>query len=320
MQKRQVENFCQCEHCRRYRFRIFGGAAPGERLTRDSDSYLMRSVVRDISLSSHPARLSVRWVRSGRYVYEIDGRRYVLQPGNFLLVGDGEIYNSASDQDELSECLTISFNPRVLSNVLGAMSDPSESLLDNPLERPAGATNFLTDVYTPEPGFKKLLDDFSARAAGASFHQTALDEAFYQLMERLVLLQKQVRSEIRRIPSAKLATREELYRRLRRARDFIRANSEAELKIEAIASTACLSPYHFLRSYKQAFGTTPHQELLDVRLEKARRLMSFEKNNFTLGRIATESGFNNLSSFSKAFRQKFKISPSLFESSEKPVE
>lgn len=321
MQPKTHVNFCHCSHCRDYQFRIYGGSG-GEPLTRNVSSYLMRGVIRDISLRHHPARLSVRWVSSGRYTYEINGRNYVLQPGNFLLIGDGETYNSASDSHTYSESLTVSFNSRILTDVLNGLSEREEFLLDNPFERRAKPeTLFFTDVYQPEGEIKTLLDNFSARAkAGASLDQTALDQSFYQLMERLVFLQKQVRSEIRGIPSRKLATREELYRRLRRARDFIRANSEKELKIEEIARVACLSPYHFLRTYKSSFGITPYQELLDVRLEKARRLMSFEKNNFTLGRIAIESGFNNLSSFSKAFRQKFKISPSLFEPSDKSAE
>ncbi len=310
-------NFCHCSHCRDYQFRIYGGAG-GEPLTKNASSYLMRGVVRDISLSRHPARLSMRWVSSGKYTYEINGGNYVLQPGNFLLVADGEIYNSASDSRAFSESLTVSFNSQILTNVLDGLSGREEFLLDDPFERRAKPdTLFFTDIYQPTGEIKILLDNFSARAkAGASINQIALDQAFYQLMERLVFLQKQVHAEIRGIPSRKSATREELYRRLRRARDFIRGNSDKELKIEEIARVACLSPYHFLRTYKSSFGITPHQELLDVRLEKARRLMSVEKNNFTLGRIATESGFNNLSSFSKAFRQKFKVAPSLFKSSE----
>jgi AraC-like DNA-binding protein len=321
MQSNAHVNFCHCTHCRDYQLRIYGGAN-GEKLTGNVASYLMRGVVRDISLRRHPARLSVRWVASGRYAYEIRGRNYVLEPGKFLLVADGEIYNSASDSKVISESLTVSFDSRILTDVLNVSSEREEFLLDNPFGRRAKPeTLFFTDLYQPEGEIKNLLDVFSARAKSAAhIDQTALDQTFYELMERLVFLQKQIRSEIRGIPSRKAATREELYRRLRRARDFIRANSDQELKIEEIARVACLSPYHFLRTYKSSFGITPHQELLDVRLEKARRLMNFEKNNFTLGRIAIESGFNNLSSFSKAFRQKFKIAPSLFESSDKPAE
>jgi hypothetical protein len=159
--------------------------------------------------------------------------------------------------------------------VLNNLSEREEFLLDDPFEqRMKPETLFFTGIYQPEGEIKSLLDNISARAkAGARLDQTALDQWFYQLMEQLVFLQKQVKSEIDGIPSRKSATREELYRRLRRARDFIRANADRELKIEEIASVACLSPYHFLRTYKSSFGITPHRELLDARLEKARRLM-----------------------------------------------
>jgi hypothetical protein len=81
-------NFCHCSHCRDYQVRIYGGAGR-DALTGDVGSYLMRGVVRDISLRRHPSRLSVRWVSSGTYTYEINGRNYVLEPGKFLLVADG---------------------------------------------------------------------------------------------------------------------------------------------------------------------------------------------------------------------------------------
>lgn len=317
----QNHDFCNCPNCGNIKTRIFGAGSKDNQLSVDSDTYLMHCVVRDATLKNHPSRLSVRWVRSGSYAFEIEGRNYLLQPGNFLVVGSGQTYNSAVDRQVMTESLSVSFNWRILADVLSAVKGGKhEWLLDNPFSEEGARLqiNFFTDLNFPNAEIKSLLDGFSAQIAyGKNPQQTLLDESFYHLMERLVFMQNQVRSEIKQIPSAKRATREELYRRVKRARDFIRANYNEELKIESIASVACLSPFHFLRSYKAAFDITPHQEMLNARLEKAVRLMSKEKNNFTLGRIATDSGFQNLSSFSKAFLQTFKVSPSKFDPSDK---
>ena len=315
------QNSCHCLRCRDLPVRVFGRGAGGGQTPGTADSYLMRGVFRDVSLQKHPSRLSVRWVRTGSYAYEVAGEDYVLKPGNFLIINDGQFYNAASDRREISECFTVSFNPQVFTDVFVALSQSEHWLLDNPFDsRAQPQFNFFNDIYQPNEKLKILFGEFAGRAAAANPHQTALDQMFYQLMENLITSQKQIRREIRGIGSAKLSTREELYRRLRRARDFIRAHSTEELKIERIAAVACLSPFHFLRTYKNAFGITPHQELLAVRLDKARQLMFAKENNFSLGRIAAASGFADSSSFSKAFTQKFKIAPSRFDSSGNPTE
>ena len=238
------QNTCHCSNCRRFGVKVLGGKQSGGELTKDADSYLMRGVFRDVSLEKHPSRLSVRWVNSGKYTYEIDGRNYVLQPGKFLIIADGEIYNSATDKDAVSECLSVSFNSRILKNGLNGLNKREDFLLDNPFDSLANPeTEFFTAIYQPDAAMKNLLEKFSKQAVKPEkLYQTSLDQTFYGLMERLVLLQKQVIGEIRGIPAGKRATREELYRRLIRARDFIRANAFDDLKIETIASVACLSP------------------------------------------------------------------------------
>ena len=49
----------------------------------------MRGTLRDATLSNHRSRLSVRWIVGGQYTYEVDGVRFVLEPGKFLILNDG---------------------------------------------------------------------------------------------------------------------------------------------------------------------------------------------------------------------------------------
>jgi AraC family transcriptional regulator len=48
-------------------------------------------------------------------------------------------------------------------------------------------------------------------------------------------------------------------RRLLRVLDYIEANLEGDLSIDRMASIACLSRYHFSRSFSQAVGQPPHR-------------------------------------------------------------
>ncbi len=297
---------CQCSHCAHFPTRVFGRFPTPN--TEKPGSYLMRGSLRDVTLSNHRSRLSVRWVVVGRYTYEVDGERLVLEPGKFLIINDGQTYNSVTAPGIVADCLTVSFDYGVFENVLTTISNTDEWLLDNPFSAVSNSEiGFLLNTYRTEGEFQTLLEQF-ARFTHGAFVPAALDESFYLLMRQLLVSQKKVAREVLNIPSAKKSTREELYRRISRAREFLRANSGDELRIDAVAAEANLSTFHFLRTYKKAFGVSPHQEILYIRLEKARQLMLPGK--FSLGRIAMESGFSNLSSFSKAFRQKFGVAPS----------
>ena len=54
----------------------------------------------------------------------------------------------------------------------------------------------------------------------------------------------------------------------------MRDNLHEPLSLEYIAQVAALSPYHFLRSFKQHFGQTPHAYLTNQRLKQAKRLLA----------------------------------------------
>ena len=61
--------------------------------------------------------------------------------------------------------------------------------------------------------------------------------------------------------------------RLSRARKFIDESYQLPLDLIQISRQACLSRYHFLRLFRDAFNTTPHQYLIQRRIEKAKELL-----------------------------------------------
>ena len=65
----------------------------------------------------------------------------------------------------------------------------------------------------------------------------------------------------------------ETLQRLGRARDFIDHCYDHPLSLDQISEKACFSRYHFLRLFRQAFNKTPHQYLIERRIEKAKELL-----------------------------------------------
>lgn len=300
---------CNCSHCAHFGGNVFGLSPLENQNSSARSTTLLRTVSSNVILNDHPSRLSVRWIGKGHYTYEVEKNRYSLKPGRFLIINNGQRYNSAMNPDVQTESFTVSFNRALFQSVLTAFSQKEEWLLDNPFNLSDADATFFVNTYPVEGELQNLLERF-ARASRKNVEVEFFDTLFYLLAEQLLIAQKTVRREILAIPSVKKITREELYRRLCRAKDFIRAHADQELKTETIAAQACLSPFHFMRTYKRAFGISPHQELLNVRLSKAVQLINFNKHDWTLGRIAHEAGFSDLSSFSKAFRQRYGVSPS----------
>ncbi len=95
---------------------------------------------------------------------------------------------------------------------------------------------------------------------------------------------------------------------LTNARDFMRASYGTPLKLPDISSHANLSPYHFLRVYKETFRETPHEFLTRLRVERAKTLLANGHHNVT--EACFEVGYSSLGSFSVLFARQVGLSPS----------
>jgi AraC-like DNA-binding protein len=98
------------------------------------------------------------------------------------------------------------------------------------------------------------------------------------------------------------------YRSLANARDFMRHAYGRPINLPDISAQANLSPYHFLRVHKLAYGETPHEFLTRLRIERAKTLLASGSHNVT--EACFEVGFSSLGSFSTLFNQRVGLSPS----------
>ena len=94
----------------------------------------------------------------------------------------------------------------------------------------------------------------------------------------------------------------ETLERLARARDFIDHCYDHPLSLDQISEKACFSRYHFLRLFRQAFNKTPHQYLIERRIEKAKELLRAE-DDVRVTDVCFEVGFQSLGSFSSLFHK-----------------
>jgi AraC-like DNA-binding protein len=100
------------------------------------------------------------------------------------------------------------------------------------------------------------------------------------------------------------------YLYLLRAKDLIDSSSAEPLDVPALARAAFASPAHFTRSFKRAFGETPHQYLQRRRIERAKELL--RESELSVTEVCLEVGFQSLGSFSTVFRTLVGESPSAY--------
>ena len=100
--------------------------------------------------------------------------------------------------------------------------------------------------------------------------------------------------------------RQDLYARVRKSKAFMENNYAEQLDLERIAAAACMSKYHFVRTFRRAYGVTPRQYLREVRLSRARELL---KKGVSVTQVCYEVGYESISTFSNAFKRGYGYSP-----------
>src|SRR3989475_4540057 len=96
-------------------------------------------------------------------------------------------------------------------------------------------------------------------------------------------------------------------RHLLRAKDFAAARYREPLDVPALARAAHLSPAHFSREFRRAFGETPHQYLMTRRLERAASLLRSTDHSVT--EICMEVGLSSVGSFTTSFKRTYQLTP-----------
>jgi AraC family transcriptional regulator len=141
--------------------------------------------------------------------------------------------------------------------------------------------------------------------------QLRVAEQFLLLARDLILLGRKTHRCIHSLPAQKASTREELFRRVARRRDYLHSRALIGVNLEDMAREACVSTFHFHRAFTQLFGIPPHEYVTRIRMEAAAELLK-NRHDLTVTEVAGQVAFTSATSFSKLFRRRFGLSPQDF--------
>jgi AraC family transcriptional regulator len=164
-----------------------------------------------------------------------------------------------------------------------------------------GAVDFETRFPFDDPLVSQIVSNLANETAGGFLDRILVDALSTALAVRIV-------RHLVDLPKIALPPSNGLSReRLRRVCDYIEAHLDDRLSLPALAAVACLSPYHFSRSFKQAVGVGPQRYVMQRRIERAKTLM--RRTNQPLALVAQVAGFTDQSHLTTIFRREIGTTP-----------
>jgi AraC-like DNA-binding protein len=241
---------------------------------------------RDRPFEEQHSGVSIAMVAAGTFVYHGPAGRELMTPGSLLLGSAGQSFECSHDHGAGDRCIAFSYAPEFF------------------------------DRLEVEPVFRghrvpalRALSPLVARAEAAL--GGAAEIGWEEAAVELAALASEIDRHVD--PVASPASSEARVARLVR---IIEDDPAREYELDAMAREARLSPYHFLRIFRQVTGITPHQHLLRRRLQRAAIRLADEPTKIV--EIALDCGFGDVSNFNRSFRAELGVSPRAWRRSLRP--
>jgi AraC-like DNA-binding protein len=278
-----------------------------------SDNIVLHARAKRHTVSGFPGPLSIKTVVHGAVPWIVGGRPLVVDPSSFLVLGDGETYSMDFESPYAMETACAFFQHGFVERVAQDATTPVETSLDNP-DRAADALPSISRLHLDPDGLVVTRLQTLAKRCSAELQPSSFEEDFLLLSKSLLTFYEHIRAQVERVPAVKASTRQELFRRLERGREFIHSHADGALSLDAVAKTACLSPYHFHRVFTQVFEKTPHAYVTQVRLARAHSMI---QSGMPVTQACVAVGFSSTTTFARLFRAQYGTVPSKIRAARK---
>jgi AraC family transcriptional regulator len=235
-------------------------------------------------------QFAIAMVLAGTFEYRSTQGQGVMTPGGLMLGNLGHCYECGHEHASGDRCVAFWYAPDYFERIVGDVGGPALS---------RGFRHARLPALRP---FAPLM----ARAAGGATGSIAVawEELGVFLAARVAAVDTGASREARP-PRNAVAHVSHAVRAIAR-------HPDEPWTLTRLARDARLSPYHFLRTFQNVTGVTPHQFILRTRLrEAAARVVEDDTNVLD---TALDCGFGDVSNFNRAFREEFGASPSVYRS------
>lgn len=240
---------------------------------------------------------------SGDVSYTIEGITYKLRPGDILLVNHHTIHQPRVAQGVMYERLVFWIN----ETYVNTHNTPGCNLFYC-FDEARRTGNHL--IHTDTDEWKSINETavnlLEALNSGEYASELMGRTYFLQLLIKINRISKKDFKEV--LPERRCDDK------LKNILLYINENLENDLSVQKIADEFFLSRYYLMHLFKEETGDTLHRYVLQKRLANAAQLIM---DGFTAGEAALRSGFEDYSTFARAFARVFHRSPGKMKKNDK---
>ncbi len=221
-------------------------------------------------------------------------------PGESILVAPGEtmVIDFPEADDTPTQCISLSLNPEFIENSLNYLN------YSLPKVDEASQWNIQLDEYF-------LFNNQALASATNNIMRIAMDDnsqkdimADFALKELLIrLMQTQARSMVEKNIVKNRS-------RIGFVVDYIKRNLHQKLSIDSIAKLAYVSKSNFFKMFKDEFGTSPNDFILQERINRAKELLASQNS---IKETAYQTGFSDTNYFTRVFKQLVGVTPKSYQ-------
>lgn len=229
---------------------------------------------------------------AGRAGYAVEGERYELAPGDFVLVGRGSIHRPVVADGDYYERMILYISPACLEAMAVEDCDPAECF--------RLAQQSFQYVYRDEAGsrVRQLFQTLHQTIVQGGYGASLLTQA--QFTELMVEVNRVCRAGHGVGASGGDSKVVSLLQ-------YLNLHLAEPLSIDDLSARFYISKYHMMRRFRQETGYSIHGYLSEKRLLLAQQLLS---RGASPSEVFTQVGYQDYSTFSRAYKKQFGRGPS----------
>jgi AraC family transcriptional regulator len=255
----------------------------------------------------YTADFSLRFVLSGNERYNLGKRSLSIYPDSFLILNRGTQFASDTTSGEPVQSFNINFDERFLEDFKDCYAFNDRQLLNR---NPSSKENHHFDetIYPFKGDIKYNVYHLKHHLDNGSHDELLINEYLHHcLLNYFNIYNDEIVCKADKLHFLNAGTKMEIMRRLNLAKEYLYSNYNQNISLDELADHACLSVNHLLRTFKQAFSVSPHQFLIQLRLQRAQLLL--KNTGYPINEVVGMVGFECPSSFIRLFKTHYKITP-----------
>ncbi|WP_020405807.1 AraC family transcriptional regulator [Hahella ganghwensis] len=255
-----------------------------------TDVTALHAAMGDFTYDKHAhEEYSIGVTLAGRQDFFSGGILHRSHPGNIIFIPPGAVHDGRSGGDGDLQYRMLYIQP-----------EEFESLLESAGIRNCGKM-LKREMLIQDDTLRHHILNLCELISNDNTSTAELEMAFGQIAARMAQNCGQYESDgvTRRVDSL-----------LMRAREYIHAHLNDDLGLDQLSQACHLSKYHFVRMFRQQFGITPHQYILNCRINEARKAL---ESGRPAEDVAYQFGFSDVSHFNRRFKPIYGMTPRQYQ-------